>query len=110
MHDVFEVYLHSLREDRDDKTELSDRGALETLLKAAAKQANPQIRIIHEAKKVRGKGGPDFKAMKQGMILGYVEDKPSARTSIRFSSPIRSLATSSFRKIFCWPTTSSSSG
>ena len=75
MHDVFEAYLHSLREDRDDKTELSDRGALETLLKAAAKQANPQIRIIHEAKKVVGKGGPDFKAMKQGMILGYVEDK-----------------------------------
>ncbi|MGH7936622.1 MAG: hypothetical protein ACREF8_06405, partial [Chthoniobacterales bacterium] len=75
MHDVFEVYLHALRQDRDDKTELSDRGALETLLNAAAKDANPKIRIIHEAKKVRGKGGPDFKAMKDGMILGYVEDK-----------------------------------
>ena len=75
MHDVFEIYLRSLRQDRDDKTELSDRGALETLLNAAAKDATPKIRIIHEAKKVRGKGGPDFKAMKQGMILGYVEDK-----------------------------------
>ena len=41
----------SLRQDRDDKTELSDRGALETLLKAAAKEADPKIRIIHEAKK-----------------------------------------------------------
>jgi hypothetical protein len=29
MHDVFETYLHALREDRDDKTELSDRGVLE---------------------------------------------------------------------------------
>jgi hypothetical protein len=75
MHAVFETYLHSLRQDRDDKTELSDRGALETLLNAAAEDANPKIRIIHEAKKVRGKGGPDFKAMKDGMTLGYVEDK-----------------------------------
>ena len=75
MHDVFETYLHALREDRDDKTELSDRGVLETLLNVAAKDANPKIRIIHEARKVRGKGGPDFKAIKDGMILGYVEDK-----------------------------------
>jgi hypothetical protein len=75
MHDVFETYLHALSQDRDDKTELSDRGALETLLNVVAKDANPKIRIIHEAKKVRGKGGPDFKAMKDGMILGYVEDK-----------------------------------
>ena len=75
MNEAFEKYLLSLRQDRDDKTELSDRGALETLLNAAAKDADPKIRIIHEAKKVPGKGGPDFKAMKAGMILGYVEDK-----------------------------------
>ena len=75
MKDVFETYLDALRQDRDEKTELSDRGALETLLSAAAKQADPNIRIIHEAKKVPGKGGPDFKVMKAGMILGYVEDK-----------------------------------
>lgn len=48
---------------------------METLLNAAAKDANSKIRIIHEAKKVPGKGGPDFKAVKAGMILGYVEDK-----------------------------------
>ena len=41
MHDVFEAYLHSLREDRDDKTELSDRGALETLLKACREGSQP---------------------------------------------------------------------
>jgi hypothetical protein len=75
MNDAFDKYLHSLREDRDDKTELSDRGALEILLRAAAQDADPTIRIIHEAKKVPGKGGPDFKMMKAGMILGYVEDK-----------------------------------
>ena len=75
MKDVFETYLLSLRQDRDDKTELSDRAALEAVLKAAAGEADPSIRIIHEAKKVPGKGGPDFKVMKAGMILGYVEDK-----------------------------------
>jgi predicted helicase len=75
MKDVFEKYLLLLRQDRGEKTELSDRGALETLLKAAAEHAGPGIRVIHEAKKVRGKGGPDFKVMKAAMILGYVEDK-----------------------------------
>ncbi len=75
MDEVFDKYLRALRQDRDDKTELSDRGALQTLLEAAAHEADPTIRIIHEAKKVRGKGGPDFKVMKAGMILGYVEDK-----------------------------------
>jgi hypothetical protein len=75
MKDIFEAYLRSLSQDRSEKTELSDRGALETLLKRAADEASPGIRVIHEAKKVRGKGGPDFKVMKAAMILGYVEDK-----------------------------------
>jgi hypothetical protein len=34
--DVFENYLLSLRQDRDDKTEHSDRGPLETLLNKVA--------------------------------------------------------------------------
>ena len=75
MKDVFEKYLLLLRQDRDDKTEHSDRGALETLLNKAAEAAGPGIRIIHEAKKVRGSGAPDFKVMKAAMILGYVENK-----------------------------------
>jgi N-6 DNA Methylase len=75
MKDAFERYLLLLRQDRDDKTEHSDRGALETLLNMAAHKADPGIRIIHEAKKVRGSGAPDFKIMKAAMILGYVENK-----------------------------------
>jgi hypothetical protein len=74
MKDVFEKYLLLLRQDRDDKTELSDRGALETLLNAAAQKADSGIHVIHEAKKVRG-SGPDFTVMKSAMIVGYVEDK-----------------------------------
>jgi predicted helicase len=75
MKDVFENYLRSLRQDRDDKTEHSDRGALLTLLNVAADDAGPGIRIIHEAKKVAGSGAPDFKVMTAAMILGYVENK-----------------------------------
>ncbi|MGH7935993.1 MAG: hypothetical protein ACREF8_03175, partial [Chthoniobacterales bacterium] len=75
MKDAFEEYLLSVRQDRDDKTEHSDRGALETLLKVAAGEADSGFHVIHEAKKVHGKGGPDFKATKAGMILGYVENK-----------------------------------
>lgn len=75
MKAVFQTYLHSLRQDREHKTEHSDRGALETMLNAAAHAADPGIRIIHEAKKVAGTGAPDFKIMKAAMILGYVENK-----------------------------------
>jgi hypothetical protein len=64
-----------LGQDRDDKTEHSDRGPLEILLNKAAEAAGPGIRIIHEAKKVRGSGAPDFKVMKAATILGYVENK-----------------------------------
>ena len=75
MKDAFEKYLLSLRRDRDDKTEHSDRGALENLLNAAAHAVDPGIRIIHEAKRLLGSGAPDFKIMKTAMILGYVENK-----------------------------------
>jgi hypothetical protein len=36
MKDAFQKYLLRLREDRDDKTEYSDRSALEILLNKAA--------------------------------------------------------------------------
>ena len=39
MKDVFEKYLRLLRQDRGDKTEHSDRSALETLLNKAAEAA-----------------------------------------------------------------------
>ena len=60
MKEVFEKYLHSLWQDHSDETEHSDRGALESLLNAAARAADPGICIIHEPKRVRGAGAPDF--------------------------------------------------
>jgi hypothetical protein len=68
MKDVFEKYLLLLRQDRDDKTEHSDRGPLETLLNAAAHEAEPDIRIIHEVKRVLASGAPDFKILKAAMM------------------------------------------
>jgi len=60
MNEAFEKYLFSLRQDRDDKTELSDRGALETLLNAAGKDADPKIRIIHGGERGSRQGRPGF--------------------------------------------------
>ena len=76
MKGVFEKYLLALRRTRvEDKTEHSDRGALETLLQAIADEANPGVRVQHEPKREADKGAPDFKVTKSGLILGYVENK-----------------------------------
>ena len=72
---AFETYLFKLRGDRADKTEHSDRGALQALLEGAAAEAGEGFTVLHEAKGVRGKGAPDFKVTKAGMIVGYVEVK-----------------------------------
>ncbi len=75
MKQLFDAYLHALSQDRDDKSELTARSPLEILLKATATAHDPGINVIHEAKGVPGKGRPDFKVTKGGMILGYVEVK-----------------------------------
>ena len=66
-------YLAALRRiARDQKTEHTDRGALETLLTAFAR---PGITIQHEPKRADDKGSPDFKITSRGAVLGYVEVK-----------------------------------
>lgn len=75
---VFEKYVQELREAylHGDATEYSGRGALETLLKSFAHGQGSTVR--HEPKQVSAKGAPDFKIMKDGAILGYVENKAPA--------------------------------
>ena len=76
MKGVFEKYLLALRKTSiEDKTEHTDRSALETLLRAIADEANSGIRVQHEPKRAANKGAPDFKVSKSGLILGYVENK-----------------------------------
>ena len=76
MKDVFEKYLLALRKTSvDEKTEHTDRSALQTLLQAIADDAGIGVAVQHEPKRVADKGAPDFKITKSGLILGYVENK-----------------------------------
>ena len=73
--DIFKAYLCDLREfQKGAKTEHTDRGALQTLLKAFASQAEGNPKVQHEPRRVAEKGAPDFKVTKDEMILGYVEN------------------------------------
>jgi hypothetical protein len=75
--DAFERYLLELRKSYADGagTEMSGRSALEALLNAFGTQQNPVALVQHEPKRAVAKGAPDFKVSRQGMILGYVENK-----------------------------------
>jgi len=73
---VFDRYLLALRKSPlDEKTEHTDRAALEALLQAVADDAGEGIKVQHEPKRVVDKGAPDFKVSTRGLILGYVENK-----------------------------------
>ncbi|MDR3483590.1 MAG: N-6 DNA methylase [Bradyrhizobium sp.] len=74
--DIFEEYLTALRKtDLSDKTEHTDRAALEHLLQAIATKAKSTVLVQHEPKRATGKGAPDFKVKDGALILGYVENK-----------------------------------
>ncbi len=71
--EAFERYLLALRKTSlDDKTEHTDRGALQDLLQAFAPKG---VNVQHEPKRIADKGAPDFKVTSSGLILGYVENK-----------------------------------
>jgi hypothetical protein len=73
---VFDRYLLALRKTKiDEKTEHTDRAALQALLQAFADQGGNRTTVQHEPKRVADKGAPDFKITNRGLILGYVENK-----------------------------------
>jgi N-6 DNA Methylase len=73
---AFDRYLLELRKTPiDEKTEHTDRAALQSLLLAVAKAVESGVSVQHEPKRVADKGAPDFKVTKGGLILGYVENK-----------------------------------
>lgn len=76
LSDAFEKYLLAVKNTPlDQQTEMTSRGALETLLNtAAAKFAQTGTRVTHEPTREKA-GAPDFKVVSKGMILGYVENK-----------------------------------
>lgn len=75
----FDAYLKALAATPvDEKTEHSDRGALERLLNeaAAAAAADGRLRIQHEPKRDKSGGGsPDYMVKRDARIVGYVEVK-----------------------------------
>jgi len=73
---LFKSYLTALRKiPLDEKTEHTDRAALEHLLQGLAHSVKPTIKVQHEPKRVLNKGAPDFKVTAGALILGYVENK-----------------------------------
>ncbi len=73
---IFDRYILALRKTPvDDKTEHTDRGALEALLQAVADEGGAKLTVQHEPKRASGKGAPDFRITRNGLILGYVENK-----------------------------------
>ncbi len=73
---MFAEYVKALKEwRRSEKTEHTDRAAIERLLKAFAEAAEGKPKVQHEPKRIAGKGAPDFKVTRAGMIVGYVETK-----------------------------------
>jgi predicted helicase len=74
--DIFDRYLLALRKTPvDQKTEHTDRAALQMLLQALADEKASGVNVQHEPKRVADKGAPDFKVVNKGLILGYVENK-----------------------------------
>jgi hypothetical protein len=73
---AFDRYLLALRKTPiDEKTEHTDRAALQALLEAVAEDGGSGAAVQHEPKRQTDKGAPDFKITKSGLILGYLENK-----------------------------------
>ncbi len=92
--ELFDRYLLALRKTAvEEKTEHTDRAALQLLLQDLADKAQRSVKVQHEPKRVANKGAPDFKVSKGGLILGYVENKGIDENLTRCSSPTRSRNT-----------------
>ena len=60
--DAFAAYVQALKEwRRSEKTEHTDRAAIQDLLRAFAELAEAMPKVQHEPKRITGKGAPDFK-------------------------------------------------
>ena len=73
----FDAYLKALAATPiDAKTEHTDRGALERLLKEAAADADNRLHVRHEPRGDKDGGGrPDFMVKRDARVVGYVENK-----------------------------------
>ena len=70
--EIYKTYFNEIKE-KGKITELSHRTALENLLNKI--KPNKIIQIIHEPKRDRDFGAPDFRVEVNGAIIGYIETK-----------------------------------
>lgn len=60
--ELFDRYISALRKTPiEDKTEHTDRAALQSLLQEIADKTQRGVKVQHEPKRVADKGAPDFK-------------------------------------------------
>src|SRR3990167_2333048 len=68
------TYFKKIKDDFKDSTELTFRTPLENLLNEI--KPDKKVNIIHEQKREKGFGAPDFRIERNGAIVGYLETKP----------------------------------
>ena len=73
MKEYYKNYFKQIKEIGPDGTEHSYRTHFENLLHQIKSDEN--IRIIHEPKRTKGFGAPDFRMEKNGAVTGYIETK-----------------------------------
>ena len=73
MHKHFQTYFAELKKIGTSKTEHAYRTPFENVLNAIKKDTS--IQIIHEPKRKKGFGAPDFRIEIDGALLGYIETK-----------------------------------
>lgn len=94
----FDAYFRGLAATPlDAKTEHMDREYLGPLLRAAAVDADPRLRISHEPRRdTSGGGSPDFMVKRDARIVGYVENK---QIDDNLSKLIRSEQVKKYQKL-----------
>ena len=73
MSNHFAKYFDDLRRLGADQTEHAYRTAFQNFLEAV--KGDDNIHIIHEPKREKGFGAPDFRIERNGAIIGYIETK-----------------------------------
>lgn len=108
----FDDYLKALAATPiDAKTEHTDRGALERLLKEAAADADTRLHVRHEPRGDKDGGGrPDFMVKRDARVVGYVENKQIDDSLDKLIRSDQVKNTRSCPKTFCSPTIWNSSG
>lgn len=69
------TYLKEIKHNPQDITEHTLRPQMQKLLESFVQEYNPKVKVLHEPKREKDYGAPDFKLSLHEAILGYVETK-----------------------------------